>query len=60
MIGEPDSLTLRFASLIDPPDLTILMKNIYFLKIDYFFLKKREKKFLEIFENFDGHDFDDD
>jgi hypothetical protein len=55
MIGKPDSLTLRFASLVGPPGLTIFKepcpkmqkKNILNLK----------KNIFEIFENFNDDDY---
>ena len=66
MIGEPDSLTFRFASLVGHPCLTILIKNIplpplataqnesNIFFIDFFLYLK--EFFFEIFENFDKDD----
>ena len=61
MVSKSYSLTLRFASLVGPPSLTISVKKYLFFK-KWLFFEKIEKKFFFLeFENFvDVDDVDDD
>ena len=58
MVSKSYSLTLRFASLVGPPSLTILVKKYLFLK-NWLFFEKTEIIFFKIFENVDDVDDDD-
>ena len=54
MIGKPDSLTLRFVSMVGPPGLTILKEPCPKMQKK---IKKLKKSIFEIFENFNDDDY---